>query len=76
MEHMNGLPQFHVIFCRNVMIYFDRPTQERLVNQFAAHLEPGGYLFIGHSEGLMAINHSLEFLKAAVYRKPGKPVRH
>ncbi|MBI4906348.1 MAG: protein-glutamate O-methyltransferase CheR [Acidobacteria bacterium] len=75
MEPMGGLPSFHVIFCRNVMIYFDRATQERLVSQFVSRLEPGGYLFIGHSEGLMAINHSLEFLKAAIYRKPGRPSR-
>ena len=72
-ESLDGLPLFHVIFCRNLMIYFNRETQERLVRQFAAHLEPGGYLFIGHSEGLMAINHALEFVKAAIYRKPGKP---
>jgi len=60
-----------VIFCRNVMIYFDKPTQEDLVRRFAAQLEPGGYLFIGHSEGLMGIRHDLEYIMPAVYRKPG-----
>ena len=42
--------QFQVIFCRNVMIYFDQPAKERLIARFAQQLEPGGYLYIGHSE--------------------------
>ncbi|MDE2405827.1 MAG: protein-glutamate O-methyltransferase CheR [Sphingomonadales bacterium] len=42
--------QFRVIFCRNVMIYFDQPAKERLIERFARQLEPGGYLYIGHSE--------------------------
>jgi len=44
--------KFHVIFCRNVMIYFDQQTKMELVNRFYEYTEPGGYLFIGHSESL------------------------
>jgi chemotaxis protein methyltransferase CheR len=61
---------FHVIFCRNVMIYFDRPTQEELVNKLKAQLVPGGYLFVGHSESLSGVKHTLETVKPAIYRRP------
>jgi len=60
---------FNVIFCRNVMIYFDRPTQQRLINRFWELLEPGGFLFVGHSEGLSAINHNFRYMRPATYRK-------
>jgi chemotaxis protein methyltransferase CheR len=60
---------FDVIFCRNVMIYFDRPTQERLINRFWQLLEPDGFLFVGHSEGLSAINHKFRYMRPATYRK-------
>jgi chemotaxis protein methyltransferase CheR len=70
MESFDGMPQFDVIFCRNVMIYFDKPTQEGLVGRFREHLSPGGWLLIGHSEGLMGIRHGLEYVMPAVYRRP------
>ena len=60
---------FTVIFCRNVMIYFDKPTQEKLINRFWKILEPGGYLFVGHSEGLSSISHKFKYIKPAVYMK-------
>jgi chemotaxis protein methyltransferase CheR len=60
---------FDAIFCRNVMIYFDRPTQERLVQRFWELLPPGGYLFVGHSESLTALEHRFEYVQPAVYRK-------
>ncbi len=60
---------FHFIFCRNVMIYFDRDTQSRLVNKQAAHLLKGGYLIIGHSESLNAIKHDLAYERPTVYQK-------
>jgi chemotaxis protein methyltransferase CheR len=67
---MNDWPMrgpFDVIFCRNVMIYFDQPTQERLVNRLARLLAPGGTLYVGHSESLSAINHPLRAQGAATY---------
>ena len=60
---------FDVIFCRNVMIYFDHQTQQTLINRFWDILEHGGYLFVGHSEGLSAVKHKFDFVQAAVYRK-------
>jgi chemotaxis methyl-accepting protein methylase/signal transduction histidine kinase len=60
---------FNVIFCRNVMIYFDRPTQQKLINRFWELIEPGGYLFVGHSESLSAISHKFKYIRPATYRK-------
>lgn len=62
---------FDLIVCRNVMIYFDRETQERLVNRFVPLLAPGGVLMVGHAESLSGIQHPLEQLQPAVFRKPG-----
>lgn len=60
---------FDVIFCRNVMIYFDRPTRQEVVERFWEILAPGGVLFIGHSESLTGIRHRFTYLQPAVYRK-------
>ncbi len=58
---------FDVIFCRNVMIYFDTPTKERLVNRLAGLLAPGGTLYVGHAESLSGISHPLRTLGTATY---------
>lgn len=69
-EPMTGVTQkFPVIFCRNVMIYFDAKTQERLIGQLAERLAPGGYLFVGHSESLSSLNQPLKYIQPAVYRQ-------
>ncbi len=60
---------FSIICCRNVMIYFDKATQARVVKQLCQWLEPGGYLFIGHSEAMNGIAHSFRYIQPAVYRK-------
>ena len=61
--------KFHMIFCRNVMIYFDENTRDVLVNKFAKYLVQGGYLFIGHSESIDKKNASLTYLAPALYKK-------
>ncbi len=60
---------FQMIFCRNVMIYFDQPTREALVSRYHQHTEPGGYLFIGHSETLGRTQTLYRYLKPALYQK-------
>ncbi len=61
-----------VIFCRNVMIYFDRPTQAALIGKFYRYLRPGGFLFIGHSESLQWIEHQFTYVKPTIYQKREK----
>jgi chemotaxis protein methyltransferase CheR len=60
---------FDYIFCRNVMIYFDRPTQETVINRMAQHIRPDGYLIVGHSESLNGLSHKLAYVKPTIYRQ-------
>lgn len=60
---------FDLILCRNVMIYFDRPTQETLVRQLTTQLAPGGHLLVGHSESLSGVKHTLKLMRPAIYLK-------
>jgi len=64
---MSGL--FEMIFCRNVVIYFDKPTQKILFNRFADLLAPGGYLVIGHSESMYKLSDRFTSIGNTVYRK-------
>jgi chemotaxis protein methyltransferase CheR len=61
--------QMGVIFCRNVVIYFDRPTQERLLNRLSQHLISGGYLFMGHSESIHGMDLPLVPTATTIHRK-------
>jgi chemotaxis protein methyltransferase CheR len=58
------------VFCRNVMIYFDKPTQQRLIERFHRILSPGGILLTGHSESLTGINHRFRYAQPTIYIKP------
>ncbi len=60
---------FQVIFCRNVMIYFDKLCQEKLVKMLESRLVPGGYLFTGHAESIRHLNRGLAFIESATYRR-------
>ncbi len=68
-EDFNMREYMDIIFCRNVIIYFDRHTQEMLLNKFCRRLCAGGYLFIGHSETLNGLNLPLVQIEPTVYRK-------
>lgn len=73
---MDSMPQkyksapFDLIFCRNVMIYFDQPTKNALVNRFYDVVKPGGYLYIGHAESIPRGETKFEYIKPAIYRRP------
>jgi chemotaxis protein methyltransferase CheR len=60
---------FDVVFCRNVMIYFDKAVQQRVVSMLERHLAPNGYLFIAHSESLNGLSHGLTWMAPAVYQR-------
>ncbi|MEJ2664922.1 MAG: CheR family methyltransferase, partial [Spirochaetia bacterium] len=70
-EHYSMVKDMDVIFCRNVIIYFNRQTQELLIRKFYRHLKMGGYLFLGHSETLCGISIPLVTLLPTVYKKIG-----
>ncbi len=72
LKHENGLTGLDAIFCRNVMIYFDRDEQMRLVEKFYRSLDEGGFLFLGHAETLQGISERFKFIyqnKGSVYQK-------
>jgi chemotaxis protein methyltransferase CheR len=58
-----------VIFCRNILIYFDKPTQQAVLSQLSDHLRPGGYLFLGHSETLAGFDLPLELAGPTLFRR-------
>ena len=72
MDPINFKKKFDLIFCRNVMIYFDQDTKDALVRRFYNATVPGGHLFIGHSEGLTKATCPYEYIQPAIYRKSGK----
>ena len=68
-DGFSNVGMFNAIFCRNVMIYFDQAARQRLIDRLLHQLEPGGFLFSGHAESLSGVEHSLQLVEPAVYRK-------
>lgn len=62
-------PRAEIVFCRNVMIYFDKATRQRLLTRLVDALEPGGYLFLGHSEALLGKDWPLDAVGPTIYRR-------
>jgi len=60
---------FDAIFCRNVVIYFDKPTKQKLFERYAGLLEQGSYLFLGHSESMHGLSDAFDLVGRTVYRK-------
>lgn len=80
-KKINLISEFHtvikdvdIVFCRNVLIYFDKKTQQKIIEKFWRSIVPGGYLFVGHSESLHGLNHPFEYVLPAVYRRNTNPV--
>lgn len=62
-------PMFHAVFCRNVLIYFDRQTQEQVIRKLCTRLETGGYLFLGHSESISNMELPLMQVRPTIFKK-------
>ena len=69
LDNSSDFGSFDIIFCRNVMLYFGRATQEGIVGRMSERLNPGGYLLTGHTESLMGIVHKLAYVQPAVYQR-------
>jgi chemotaxis protein methyltransferase CheR len=70
MDESYAVPaDFDIIFCRNVLIYFDRPTQERVIQKLCMKLKKDGYLFLGHSESLTGLNLPLKQIRPTIFKK-------
>lgn len=67
----NVSDSFDIVFCRNVLIYFDRETQERVINKLCSKLKPNGFFFLGHSESITNFDVPLHQLKPTIFRKIG-----
>ena len=62
-------PAFHIIFCRNVLIYFDRQIQQKILSALCSNLVAGGYLFIGHSESITGFELPVKSIIPTVFQK-------
>ena len=70
-KHYTSIEQMDIIFCRNVMIYFDKETQNQILHKLLKHLKPGGFLFMGHSEVVQHAEFPLKSVQTTIYQKMG-----
>lgn len=70
-SHYNVPENFDIVFCRNVLIYFDRDTQERVINKLCTKLKPNGFFFLGHSESITNFDVPLRQMRPTIFRKIG-----
>lgn len=68
-EHYDFNTMFDIVFCRNVIIYFDKETQEQVINKLVSRLKPDGFFFLGHSESITNMNVPLKNMKPTIFRK-------
>ncbi len=68
-DALTNLAAFDVIFCRNVIIYFDKVTQEKVINRLCSRLKPGGFFFLGHSESITNMDVPLRQIKPTIFQK-------
>ena len=68
-DHQEVQGQYDVIFCRNVLIYFDKHTQESVINKLCNRLRPGGYFFLGHSESIIGKEVPLKSVMPTIYQR-------
>jgi len=74
-KHYTAVEQMDIIFCRNVMIYFEKKTQNEILQKLLHHLKPGGFLFMGHSEVIQYTAFPLELVQTTIYQKVNKGQR-
>ncbi|WP_035237335.1 CheR family methyltransferase [Desulfobacter vibrioformis] len=74
-KRYTGIDQMDIIFCRNVMIYFEKQTQNQILHKLLNHLKPGGFLFMGHSEIIQHADFPLKSVQTTIYQKKGSDQR-
>ena len=67
--HYHVPTKYDIIFCRNVLIYFDFETQEKVINKLCEHLKPGGYFFLGHSESAVGKKVPLKLISPTIFTR-------
>ena len=65
----DNISNYDIVFLRNIMIYFDLETKQRLVDKIADKIKPGGYLFIGHSETLNQVSNRFKIIRPSICQK-------